>query len=52
LDALRLAELQNYFGNDCVLIALNPKRVVDTNTEAAVFSSVILDDRVAIIVNF
>ncbi|MEH2307679.1 CHAT domain-containing protein [Nostoc sp.] len=27
IDALKLAELQNYFGNDCILSALNPKQV-------------------------
>lgn len=27
IDALKLAELQNYFGNDCVLSGLNPKQV-------------------------
>ncbi|MBD0266003.1 MAG: tetratricopeptide repeat protein, partial [Tolypothrix sp. Co-bin9] len=27
IDALKLAELQNYFGNDCILSGLNPKPV-------------------------
>lgn len=27
IDALKLAELQNYFGNDCILSGLNPKQV-------------------------
>ncbi|NJL41356.1 MAG: CHAT domain-containing protein [Leptolyngbyaceae cyanobacterium SM1_4_3] len=53
LDTLKLAELQNYFGNDCVLTALNE---VDINSasnvsDAAIFSTVLLNDRVAVILN-
>mgnify|MGYP001800936364 FL=1 len=58
IDALKLAELQNYFGNDCVLSGLNPKQVdellEDKHSEAAfentVFlSSIILDGRTGIL---
>jgi CHAT domain-containing protein len=51
LDSLRLAELQNYFGNDCVIIAVNEgEDFAKKNT--AVFSSIILKDRTAIVVSF
>ncbi len=53
LDNLKLAELQNYFGNDCVLTALNPLDVnfADNAGQTAVFNTVILDDRVAVILS-
>lgn len=53
VDSLKLAELQDYFGSDCVLTALNPERVdlVGENTATAVFSSIILPDRTAIILS-
>jgi CHAT domain-containing protein len=48
IDGLRLAELQNYLGDDCTLEVSNqPLAAIDAKT--AVFSSVILDDRVAVI---
>jgi CHAT domain-containing protein len=52
VNSLRLAELQNYFGNDCVLTAVNEARVdrVDA-THTAVFSSIILEDRTAMILS-
>jgi CHAT domain-containing protein len=54
VNSLRLAELQNYFGNDCILTVVNPERVdfVAANNNTAVFSSIILDDYVAVIVSF
>ena len=50
LDNLKLAELQNYFGNDCVLTALNKGDTV-TTPETAILSTAILGDRVAVILN-
>ncbi|BAZ18254.1 TPR repeat protein (plasmid) [Calothrix sp. NIES-4071] len=50
VDSLKLAELQNFFGNDCIINALSPKKVdelLDANT--AVFSSIILDKGTAIL---
>lgn len=48
IDALRLAELQNYFGDDCSLEPITkPVTLIDEKT--AVFSSIILKDRVAVI---
>lgn len=53
LDSLKLAELQNYFGNDCVLTALEPidRSFADNAPQTAVFSTAVLDDRVAVVVN-
>lgn len=52
IDGLKLAELQNYFGNDCVLTALNEESVEQVGAATAVFSSIILKDRTAILVSF
>ncbi|MBD1933716.1 MULTISPECIES: CHAT domain-containing protein [Cyanophyceae] len=52
IDSLKLAELQNYFGNDCVFTVFDKERVDDLETEdTAVFSSIILEDRTAIVVS-
>ncbi|WP_193914689.1 CHAT domain-containing protein [Desmonostoc muscorum] len=50
INSLRLAEIQNYFGNDCILTAINnPKvtEVVETNT--AFISSIVLKDKTGLI---
>ena len=48
IDRLRVAELQNYLGEDCTLEAnATPVTVVDQKT--AVFSSIMLGDRVAVV---
>jgi CHAT domain-containing protein len=53
-DSLKLAELQNYFGDDCALTVVNQQGVdigsIVKNT--AIFSSLILDERTAIIASF
>ncbi|WP_373525978.1 CHAT domain-containing protein [Nostoc sp.] len=56
IDALKLAELQNYFGNDCILSGLNPKQVgelLEDNSVAfkntAFLSSIILDNKTGIL---
>jgi len=58
IDALKLAELQNYFGNDCILNALNPKQVDElledkdnssTFENTAFLSSIILDGKTGIL---
>jgi tetratricopeptide (TPR) repeat protein len=48
IDSLRLAELQNYLGEDCTLTAL-AKPVALVNQKTAVFSTIILKDRVAVL---
>jgi CHAT domain-containing protein len=53
-DSLKLAELQNYFGDDCTLNVVNQQGIdigsIDKNT--AIFSSIILDKQTAIIASF
>ena len=52
IDSLKLAELQNYFGNECILTVFEPERVDDLEREdTAVFSSIIFDNRTAIVVS-
>ncbi len=53
LDNLKLAELQNYFGNDCVVAALGAidRNFAENSPQTAVFSTAVLDDRVAVIAN-
>ncbi|NJL55171.1 CHAT domain-containing protein [bacterium] len=52
-DALRLAELQNYFGNDCILSPVAEARVdlLAQSSRTAVISSVVFPDRTALIAN-
>ncbi|BAY91290.1 CHAT domain-containing protein [Tolypothrix sp. LEGE 11397] len=56
IDALKLAELQNYFGNDCILSGLNPKSVGELLEDNSVafqntgfLSSIILDGKTGIL---
>jgi CHAT domain-containing protein/lipopolysaccharide biosynthesis regulator YciM len=56
MDALKLAELQNYFGNDCILSGLNPKQVGELLEDNSVafkntgfLSSIILDGKTGIL---
>jgi len=50
IDSLKLAELQNYFGNDCVLTLISDERVDElVGKDTAVFSSIILENRTAIL---
>ena len=52
IDSLRLAELQNYFGNECILAAIKQKQVDEILGEnTAVFSSIILGNQAAILLN-
>jgi CHAT domain-containing protein len=52
IDSLKIAELQDYFGNDCVFAVFDKERVDDLEREdTAVFSSIILEDRTAIVVS-
>jgi CHAT domain-containing protein/tetratricopeptide (TPR) repeat protein len=52
MDSLKLAELQNYFGTECVVTALERVDQAGANTATAIFSSIILKDRTAILVSF
>ncbi|NEO36598.1 MAG: CHAT domain-containing protein [Moorea sp. SIOASIH] len=52
VDSLKLAELQNYFGNDCILTLFNQKQIDELVTkDTAVFSFMILEERAAIMVS-
>jgi CHAT domain-containing protein len=52
IDNLKLAELQNYFGNDCVVAAANQESIdLGAKTAAAVFNTIILENQTAIIVS-
>ena len=55
IDSLRLAELQNYFGNDCITTAITTQKVDEllggSEGKTAVISSIFLDDRVAILLD-
>jgi CHAT domain-containing protein len=53
IDYLKLAQLQNYFGNDCNLKITTPQEIdklLGENT--VVFNSIIFEDQTAIIVTF
>ncbi|NJM47415.1 MAG: CHAT domain-containing protein [Alkalinema sp. RU_4_3] len=45
LDALRLAELQNYFGSDCLIRASEQAKPGTQESKTAILRSVILSDR-------
>lgn len=49
IDSLKLAELQNYFGDDCVPPTLAPNFVEDIDQNTAVINTIILPDRTAVI---
>ncbi|HEY9764310.1 MAG TPA: CHAT domain-containing protein [Trichocoleus sp.] len=53
-NSLKLAELQNYFGNDCVLTPVSQVRVDLANSQSgtAVISTIILPERTAVIARF
>lgn len=54
VDALRLAELQNFFGDDCVLVSSKgaQKRLLASDPGTAVISSIVLGQRTALIASF
>jgi CHAT domain-containing protein/Tfp pilus assembly protein FimT len=54
-DRLQLAELQNYFGDDCTITAINQELLTDLTSvgnDTAVISSIILANRTGLVVNF
>lgn len=54
IDALRLAELQNFFGDDCVLVESANARdqLFAQDTQTTVITSVVLPEYTALIANF
>ncbi|MFB2836270.1 CHAT domain-containing protein [Floridanema evergladense] len=52
IDSLKLAELQNYFGNDCVIAPANQDLAeANISSETAIFNSIIFPEGTAIIVS-
>lgn len=52
INSLKLAELQNYFGNECLLASIKEKEVDELlGDNTAVFSSIILENQTAILLN-
>jgi hypothetical protein len=52
IDSLRLAELQNYLGNDCFLPTVNLKKIEQiVQIDTAILTPVIFEDRTAIILS-
>ncbi|MEY4519238.1 MAG: hypothetical protein RLZZ499_1837 [Cyanobacteriota bacterium] len=51
-DSLQLAELQNYFGNDCLIVEASRNTDISVNNSVAIFHSIVLLERTAIIVTF
>jgi CHAT domain-containing protein len=52
VNSLQVAELQNYFGNDCVLSVIDEKTISNLlGKNTAVFNSLILDKGVAIVLS-
>ncbi|MDX2230567.1 MAG: CHAT domain-containing protein [Leptolyngbyaceae cyanobacterium bins.349] len=52
IDSLKLAELQNFFGSDCVVAVANQASTdLGAKTAAAIFNTIILNDRTAVIVS-
>ena len=52
IDSLRLAELQNFFGNDCILAAISKQAVNElVGEDTAVLSSIVVDKGVAILLS-
>ncbi|QLE57340.1 CHAT domain-containing protein [Nostoc sp. TCL26-01] len=52
INSLRVAEIQNYFGNDCIIASVNNQNTDQTlNQETVVISSIILDDKTGILIS-
>ncbi|WP_257207676.1 CHAT domain-containing protein [Nostoc linckia] len=52
INSLRLAEIQNYFGNDCILTAIENRNIAEIVEEDSAFiSSIVLKDKTGIILS-
>lgn len=50
INSLRLAEIQNYFGNDCILSAINNRNVTEAVEDGTAFiSSIVLKEKTGFI---
>jgi CHAT domain-containing protein len=53
IDSLKLAEIQNYFGNNCAIAPINQELVAENPTSGtAIFNSIIFPESTAIVVSF
>ena len=54
IDSLRLAELQNFFGDNCVIVASDEARdrLLTDESQTTIITSVVLPDHTALIANF
>lgn len=53
IDSLKLAELQDYFGDDCILTTFDNQQTDQLlQADTVVFSSIVLKNRTAIVANF
>ncbi len=51
IDSLKLAELQNYFGNDCILTLVPQELDNRKDATTAFFNTIILEDKTAVILS-
>ena len=51
IDSLKLAELQNYFGNDCILTVVPQELDTTGDATTAFFNTIILEDKTAVILS-
>lgn len=52
IDGLKLAELQNFFGSDCIVAAAHQDSIdLGAKTAAAVFNTIVLNDHTAVILS-
>lgn len=51
IDSLKLAELQNYFGNDCILTAIQQEVETAGDATTAFFNTIVLEDKTAVILS-
>ncbi len=51
IDSLKLAELQNYFGNDCILTVVPQELDTAGDATTAFFNTIVLEDRTAVILS-
>ncbi|MEM8830222.1 MAG: CHAT domain-containing protein [Cyanobacteria bacterium P01_G01_bin.19] len=51
-DSLQLAELQNYFGNDCAIKEVERDAEINQNDAVAIFHSIMLPQKTALVASF
>ncbi|MBD2776906.1 CHAT domain-containing protein [Iningainema tapete] len=51
IDSLKLAELQNFFGNDCIITAVPQAVDTTSNSTTAFLNTIVLSDKTAVILS-